>query len=100
MSFFEILIALASIVMFLFSLLVLFFRNNGTILKAMFVPSIFLEDIASTGSIRLSQPINKAIGISESGQSGSEVRLKRNFSTRFGVMLFVTSLALMYFAIT
>ena len=99
MNFFELLLAIVSIVMFLFSLLVLFWRNNSAMLKAMFIPDIFLEDIIFPDSIRLSQPANKAIGVSESIQSRKEVRLKKNFSVRFGLMLFVTSLALMYFAI-
>ena len=99
MSFFEILIAFASIVMFLFSLLVLFFRNNDALLRAMFVPSIFLEDIAAENSFRMPEPHNKAMGVSESSQSKHEIHLKRNFSVHFGLMLLVTSFALMYFAI-
>ncbi|TSC62558.1 MAG: hypothetical protein G01um101448_9 [Parcubacteria group bacterium Gr01-1014_48] len=100
MNFFELLLALLSIIIFLFSLLMLFFRNNGTILRAMFIPSIFLEDRAIALSVRLSEPINKAVGITGSGQSGNEMRLKKNFLIRFGLMLFLTSCALMYFAIT
>lgn len=100
MSFFEILIAMVSIVMFIFALVILYFRNNHTILRAMYVPEIFLEDMANQNSFRMSQPQNQAIGVSESGETRHEENLKKNFSVRFAIMLIATSLALMYFAIS
>lgn len=99
MGFFEIVLALFSIVLFVFGILILFFRNNRTMLRAMFVPQIFLDDIADINSFRMSDPANKAIGISESGESKHQVGMKKNFSVRFGIMLVLTSAALMYFAI-
>ncbi len=86
--------------MFIFSVLVLYFRNNTTILRAMLVPQIFLEDIADNNSFRMPEPQNQAIGISESKQTRHELGVRKNFSVRFGFMLLLTSLALMYFAIS
>ena len=100
MSFFEILIAMVSIVLFIFSLVILYFRNNTTMLRAMFIPEIFLEDIADENSFRMSKPQNQAIGVSESGETRHEATIKKNFSVRFAIMLLATSLALMYFAIS
>lgn len=99
MNFFELILAMLGIIGLLFSLLVLFFRNNATILRAMLVPSIFLEDVGDTNTFRMPRPTNKALGINESMKYRRDIRLKKQFSIQFGLLLFWASLVLLYFAV-
>lgn len=99
MNFFELILAFAAIVALIYSLLILLFRNNTTMLRAMLVPEIFLEDVGETNTFRMGNPKNRAIGIQESAERRKSIRLKRHFSVYFGLLMLGAALSLLYFSV-